>query len=93
MKKYFTLVFILAPKLCFSQSTLITPGSVKAEHPNNFVSKGFLPPKLSIQNILAIQNPIKGTLIYDVSNNVLRIYDGKQWIRLKAKGTPIYPIL
>jgi hypothetical protein len=93
MKRFLMLALIFLVKLSFSQSTVISPGSVKTEFPANFASKGLLPPKLSIQNILAIQNPIKGTLVYDTSNNVLRMFNGKQWIRFKAKGTPIYPIL
>ena len=39
-----------------------------------------------------IPNPTKGTLVFDLANNTLRMFDGSNWVKFKSVGTDISPI-
>ncbi len=40
---------------------------------------GFLPPRLSEEEINTIENPIAGTIIFDTDKNCLALYTGEKW--------------
>ncbi|MCX6319437.1 MAG: hypothetical protein NTW29_19325 [Bacteroidetes bacterium] len=48
-------------------------------------NKGFLPPRMNYDNILAITNPAAGLQVYDTTYNCLRYYNGTRWIRLAGE--------
>ncbi|MBA4849052.1 hypothetical protein [Emticicia sp. BO119] len=88
MKKtaiYLSILILLITKLCFAQSTSITPGG--AELLNNTNSEVLTIPKLTNQSILAIQTPKAGSLVYDIDSKCIRVYNGAMWICLTDMGS------
>jgi hypothetical protein len=43
-------------------------------------TKGFLPPKGTNAQMLAIASPVSGLVFYDTTNNKLNVYDGTNWV-------------
>lgn len=76
----------------YAQSVIITPGNNQASVIANSTNKGMIPPKMTYLQIIKIQNPQKGTIIFDTDLNSLRIFNGKRWIRMKPRGTPLLPL-
>lgn len=72
---------------CFAQSISITPTKVTA----NSATKPIIIPRMSSVAIWNIPNPTKGTLIFDITNNILRMYDGNNWVKFKSFRTDISP--
>lgn len=81
------MIFILSYN-CFAQSVSITPTKVTA----NSTTKPIIIPRMPSVAIWNIQNPTKGTLIFDITNNILRMYDGLNWVKFKSFGTDINPV-
>ena len=48
----------------------------------NSTTKGFLPPKMTNAQMLAIATPVSGLMVYDTTNNKLCCYDGTTWQNL-----------
>lgn len=71
----------------FCQSTIISPTNMVATS----TTKPIVLPRLTAAAIWVIQNPLVGTLVYDTTFGVLRIYNGTTWHRFKSIGTAIYP--
>jgi hypothetical protein len=45
-------------------------------------SKGFLPPRMTNSEMVAISSPAAGLVVYDVTNNKLTVYNGSGWVPL-----------
>ena len=43
-------------------------------------TKGFLPPRMTNAQMVAIATPASGLVVYDTTNNKLNVYDGTNWI-------------
>jgi len=43
-------------------------------------TKGFLPPKMTNAQMVAIVSPVAGLVVYDTTNNKLNVYDGTNWV-------------
>jgi hypothetical protein len=43
-------------------------------------TKGFLPPRMTNAQMVAIATPAAGLVVYDTTNNKLSVYDGSTWI-------------
>lgn len=69
------------------QSTIITPHQVNTVSFNQSIVITRLPSSV----IWAIPNPTKGTLVFDLTNKILRMYNGKEWVKFKSYGSPIFP--
>ncbi len=66
---------------------VIMPTKIEANSNTNAI----LVTRLSWQAISGISNPENGTLVYDTTNKILRMYNGQNWIKFKSFGTDIYP--
>ncbi len=55
-------------------------------------NKAFLLPRLTQAEILALASPATGLLIYDLTNNCLRVYNGSLWNCLLTESLPL-PII
>jgi hypothetical protein len=84
---FFSAFLVLVGLEVAAQSTVITPTSLMA----NTSIKPIVLPRLSALSIWAIPNPKKGTMVYDLTNNILRAFDGTKWVRYKSFGTDITP--
>ena len=45
-------------------------------------TKGFLPPRMTNAQMVAISSPAAGLVVYDTTNNKLNVYDGTNWVTL-----------
>jgi len=45
-------------------------------------SKGFLPPRMTNSEMVAISTPAAGLVVYDTTNNKLTVYNGSTWVPL-----------
>ena len=45
-------------------------------------AKGFLPPRMTNAQMVAIATPEAGLVVYDTTNNKLNVYDGTNWVTL-----------
>ena len=45
-------------------------------------TKGFLPPRMTNAQMVAITTPAAGLVVYDTTNNKLNVYDGTNWVTL-----------
>ncbi len=43
-------------------------------------TKGFLPPRMTNAQMVAIATPASGLMVYDTTNNKLNVYDGTNWV-------------
>jgi hypothetical protein len=43
-------------------------------------TKGFLPPRMTNAEMVAIATPAAGLVVYDTTNNKLNVYDGTNWV-------------
>jgi hypothetical protein len=43
-------------------------------------TKGFLPPRMTNAQMVAITTPAAGLVVYDTTNNKLNVYDGSNWV-------------
>jgi hypothetical protein len=43
-------------------------------------TKGFLPPRMTNAQMVAISSPATGLVVYDTTNNKLNVYDGTNWV-------------
>jgi hypothetical protein len=43
-------------------------------------TKGFLPPRMTNAQMVAIATPATGLVVYDTTNNKLNVYDGTNWV-------------
>ena len=70
MKKLYTL-FVLCWYVCqlHAQSTTISPNVM-------------VPPRLSYDAILAIPSPIEGSMVFDTTNKVVRVFKESKWAAL-----------
>ena len=48
-------------------------------------NKGFLPPRMNYESILAISNPSPGLQVYDTAYNCMRYYNGNFWVKLSGE--------
>lgn len=46
----------------------------------NSTTQGFLPPRMTNAQMVAIATPAAGLVVYDTTNNKLNVYDGTAWI-------------
>ncbi len=68
--KFAIIILIFISLNVLSQSTLITPGN----------GGNIQVPNLTYSQIIAITNPKKGMVAYDISFNCLRFFNGIEWI-------------
>lgn len=81
------LLQLIAFNYSFSQQTTILPGNAELDNKNT--NSALVIPKLSYQTILDIPNPKVGSLIYDIDNNCIRIYNSTEWVCLtESKDIP-----
>jgi hypothetical protein len=70
---------------------LTTGGSLSIGNANNAANassildltsttKGFLPPRMTNAQMVAIATPAAGLVVYDTTNNKLNVYDGTNWV-------------
>jgi hypothetical protein len=52
----------------------------------NSTTKGFLPPKMTQAERLAIVSPAEGLIVYDTTNNALGVYSGGGWRKLSMQS-------
>jgi hypothetical protein len=45
-------------------------------------TRGFLPPRMTNAQMVAIATPASGLMVYDTTNNKLNVYDGTNWVTL-----------
>jgi hypothetical protein len=45
-------------------------------------TRGFLPPRMTNAQMVAIATPAAGLVVYDTTNNKLNVYDGTNWVTL-----------
>jgi hypothetical protein len=45
-------------------------------------TRGFLPPRMTNAQMVAIASPAAGLVVYDTTNNKLNVYDGTNWVTL-----------
>jgi hypothetical protein len=45
-------------------------------------TKGFLPPRMTNAQMVAITTPATGLMVYDTTNNKVNVYDGSAWTAL-----------
>ena len=73
---------------CKTTSNLVTEatgvGTINASAISQIdsVTKGFLPPRMSNAQMLAIATPAEGLMVYDTTNRKLCCYDGATWQNL-----------
>ena len=46
------------------------------------IRQGFLPPRMTNAQMVAISSPAAGLVVYDTSNNKLTVYNGSSWVPL-----------
>jgi len=72
----------------FSQGVSInetnTPPDPSAMLDVQSTSKGFLPPRLTAEQRINIQNPAPGLVVFDTGSNALFLYSGDDWMKLEA---------
>jgi Beta-propeller repeat len=74
MKKLSLLLcFLGAVVLSFAQNVTITPGGITPAMTGAY-------PRISYDAILALPNPAKGDMAFDMTFNCLRVYTGAKWI-------------
>jgi hypothetical protein len=94
MKKAYTIMMaLLFSCSMFAQVGINSDGS----DPDNSAmmdvkstTKGFLPPRMTSAEILAIASPAEGLMAYNITNKALVYYDGAEWKR--TDGEPMYYI-
>ncbi len=79
LKNIFTF-FLSVGLICqlHAQSTTITP-------------EVMVPPRLSYNAILAIPSPIEGSMAFDTTNKVVRVYKGNKWLALAYSQETFLP--
>ncbi len=91
------LKFILLTLLCLesiAQSVTIDPSSNNSKILEvNSKNKGFMPPKMTTTERIAISNPEIGLLIFDTSKSSLYMYDGQNWLPLLPSNIDASPFL
>jgi len=48
----------------------------------NTTDKGFLAPRLTATQITAVVSPIQGLLVFDITSNIFKFYDGASWVAI-----------
>jgi hypothetical protein len=85
----FTVNFLLLTTNCFSQGTAINTTGAAAD-PSAMLDvssndKGFLTPRMSEAERIAIQNPVRGLLVYQIDNDYgFWFFDGSGWVQANA---------
>jgi hypothetical protein len=46
------------------------------------IRQGFLPPRMTNAQMVAIPSPAAGLVVYDTTNNKLTVYNGSSWVPL-----------
>lgn len=86
---FFLIIYLFEFNYCFSQGALILDSTGLKPTPNSSAifeisskSKGFLPPRLSLNQRLSIQNPQTGLMVYQTENPDMGIwiFNGQQWL-------------
>ena len=97
MRKIFTFLamFLLAGMSLYSQvginSSNLTPDP-SAMLDVNSTSKGFLPPRMTTEQMNAIVTPAVGLIVYNVTVNSLFWFNGTTWMRFNDPYTETDPI-
>jgi len=75
MKKVFYLLICLSLPLgnLQAQNVTITPGGITPAQTGSY-------PRINYDAILALPNPAKGDMAYDITFDCLRVYNGKKWL-------------
>ena len=89
MKKIFFYFFLLNYNLCFSQFTLITPGTNKANINASSSNNGVILPRMTNTQKLAISALVQGMMVFDTDSNCVSVYNGLNWSCLKG-AAPAY---
>ncbi len=79
----FTTVFVLLSLGLFAQVSINTDGidpDASAMLDVKSTSKGFLPPRMTSEEIMAIPNPAEGLIAYNSTTNSPVFYDGSSWL-------------
>lgn len=80
--------YVSAGGYCKTTSNLVTAatgvGTINASAISQIdsVTKGFLPPRMTNAQMLAIATPAEGLMVYDTTNRKLCCYDGATWQNL-----------
>lgn len=58
-------------------------------------SKGFLPPRMTSIQLLAVQNPPEGLMVYctDCATKGIHVFDGVYWSNIRTESTPNYGVI
>lgn len=70
--------------LVFSQNVTINPSGI--------TPAGLTYQRISYQQILLIPSPNPGDIVYDVTYNCLRVFNGSNWLKVLAEIFPISPV-
>ncbi len=49
-------------------------------------TQGFLPPRLSFEEIIAISNPAEGLVVYNTDSKLLNLYNGTKWLNMDGSS-------
>ncbi len=82
MKKQIHLVFALLIVVnikCFSQSTIITPGSTEPNITATSTTNGIILPRMTNTQKNAISTLTAGMIVYDTDSNCVSVFNGVQW--------------
>lgn len=71
--------FVLISTLDRSKSASFNSENVNAFMYLESKTKGFVPTRLTEDQIKVLSNPIAGMLVYDVTNKCMKLYNGKIW--------------
>lgn len=84
----FFLVFIFALTNCFSQVGVnTTTPDASAALDVTSTTQGFLTPRMTTTQRVAIATPAAGLLVFDTDANEFYYYDGTTWVELKSAST------
>lgn len=86
MKTYLQLLFLfIIFQKGFTQSVTISPNNSNSSIVEiNSTNKLFVPPRMTYAQIKAIQNPIKGGMVFNIDSNSLMYFDGGNWRILQS---------
>jgi hypothetical protein len=92
MKQILIIFCLLTPLLAFAQLKIgDNPSSINASSVLELEStnKGFLLPRLSAPQMIAIQNPVTGLMIYNTTDNCIYVYRGNLGWKSTCDGSDL----
>jgi len=73
--------------VCFSQSTIITPGNTQPNITASSTTNGIVLPRMTTTQKNAISTLIAGMMVYDLDSNCVSVFNGNLWSCFKSNGS------